>query len=142
MVTLGFQVDSAGDVDALFAKLKGLGYKVDRTPWKAPWGTRYAIVYDPDGNLVEIYHPSALRSRMRRGEGAHGDAGAGGAVVVVGSPAGDGAPQRCRLEEPRRPRPMPGRTRDRSGCDGRCQCYLSRSVLVPRVVLPALGGHA
>jgi catechol 2,3-dioxygenase-like lactoylglutathione lyase family enzyme len=56
-VTLGFKVDSAGDVDALFTKLKGLGYKVDRTPWDAPWGVRYAIVYDPDGNLIEIYSP-------------------------------------------------------------------------------------
>jgi catechol 2,3-dioxygenase-like lactoylglutathione lyase family enzyme len=56
MVTLGFQVDSAGDVDALFTKLKGLGYKVDHTPWDAPWGTRYVNVYDPDGNLIEIYH--------------------------------------------------------------------------------------
>jgi catechol 2,3-dioxygenase-like lactoylglutathione lyase family enzyme len=57
MVTLGFQVDSAREVDALFTKLKELGYKADRTPWDAPWGTRYANVYDPDGNLVEIYHP-------------------------------------------------------------------------------------
>jgi catechol 2,3-dioxygenase-like lactoylglutathione lyase family enzyme len=57
MVTLGFQVDSAREVDALFTKLKGLGYQADRTPWDAPWGTRYANVYDPDGNLVEIYHP-------------------------------------------------------------------------------------
>jgi catechol 2,3-dioxygenase-like lactoylglutathione lyase family enzyme len=57
MVTLGFQVDSAGDVDALFTKLRELGYKGDRTPWDAPWGARYAIVYDPDGNLVVIYHP-------------------------------------------------------------------------------------
>ena len=57
MVTLGFQVDSAREVDALFTKLKRLGYKADRTPWEAPWGTRYANVYDPDGNLVEIYHP-------------------------------------------------------------------------------------
>jgi catechol 2,3-dioxygenase-like lactoylglutathione lyase family enzyme len=57
MVTLGFQVDSAGEVDALFTKLKELGYQADRTPWDTPWGTRYANVYDPDGNLVEIYHP-------------------------------------------------------------------------------------
>ena len=59
-VALGFQVDSAGDVDALFTKLKGLGHKVDRTPWDAPWGVRYAIVYDPDGNLIEIYSPRPL----------------------------------------------------------------------------------
>jgi catechol 2,3-dioxygenase-like lactoylglutathione lyase family enzyme len=59
-VALGFKVDSAGDVDALFTKLKGLGHKVDRTPWDAPWGVRYAIVYDPDGNLVEIYSPRPL----------------------------------------------------------------------------------
>jgi catechol 2,3-dioxygenase-like lactoylglutathione lyase family enzyme len=77
-VALGFKVDSAGDVDALFTKLKNFGYKVDRTPWDAPWGVRYAMVYDPDGNLVEIYSPRPLISKDAPGEGAHSDPGGGG----------------------------------------------------------------
>jgi catechol 2,3-dioxygenase-like lactoylglutathione lyase family enzyme len=52
---LSFELDSPHEVDALFEKLKGLGYRGDRIPWDAPWGFRYAIVYDPDGNMVQLY---------------------------------------------------------------------------------------
>ena len=44
---------------------------------------------------------------MLRGEGAFGDAGAGGAAVVFGSPGGDGAPQRVALRSRYAPGPMP-----------------------------------
>jgi catechol 2,3-dioxygenase-like lactoylglutathione lyase family enzyme len=44
-------------VDALFYKLQELGYRADRVPWDAPWGHRYAVVYDPDGNAIEIFAP-------------------------------------------------------------------------------------
>jgi catechol 2,3-dioxygenase-like lactoylglutathione lyase family enzyme len=80
MVTLGFQVDSAREVDALFTKLKRLGYKADRTPWEAPWGTRYANVYDPTATSSRSTTLS-LEIQDAPGEGAHGDAGAGGGVV-------------------------------------------------------------
>lgn len=51
---LTFEVDTPEQVDVLFGKLKRLGYRVDRTPWDAPWGFRYAIAYDPDGNMVQL----------------------------------------------------------------------------------------
>jgi catechol 2,3-dioxygenase-like lactoylglutathione lyase family enzyme len=66
-VTLGFEVDSVRDVDVLFARLKGFGYKVDRTPWDAAWGARYGIVYDPDGNLVVIYCNPGANLDARQG---------------------------------------------------------------------------
>jgi uncharacterized glyoxalase superfamily protein PhnB len=56
-VGFGFQLESPAAVDALFYKLQGLGYKVDRTPWDSPWGHRYAIVYDPDGNALDLFSP-------------------------------------------------------------------------------------
>jgi catechol 2,3-dioxygenase-like lactoylglutathione lyase family enzyme len=56
-VGLGFQLDTPAEVDTLFDRLKTLGHRGDRTPWDAPWGARYAIVYDPDGNLVELHSP-------------------------------------------------------------------------------------
>ena len=56
-VGLAFQQESPAAVDALFAKFQRLGYRADRTPWDAPWGHRYAIVYDPDGNPIQIFAP-------------------------------------------------------------------------------------
>jgi catechol 2,3-dioxygenase-like lactoylglutathione lyase family enzyme len=56
-VGLAFQQESPAAVDALFAKFQRLGYRVDRTPWDAPWGHRYAIAYDPDGNSIQIFAP-------------------------------------------------------------------------------------
>jgi uncharacterized glyoxalase superfamily protein PhnB len=56
-IGLSFQLESAGALDALFHKLRGLGYKVDREPWDAPWGHRYFVVYDPDGNSVNVFAP-------------------------------------------------------------------------------------
>jgi catechol 2,3-dioxygenase-like lactoylglutathione lyase family enzyme len=57
-VGFGFQFDTPDEVDAMFYKLRSLGYRCDRTPWDAPWGQRYAIVYDPDGNLVDLCSPN------------------------------------------------------------------------------------
>ena len=56
-VGLAFQLESPAAVDALFARFKRLGYQADRTPWDAPWGHRYAIVYDPDGNSLNLFAP-------------------------------------------------------------------------------------
>ena len=30
-----------------------------KEPWDAFWGMRYAIVYDPDGNAVDLFAPKA-----------------------------------------------------------------------------------
>jgi uncharacterized glyoxalase superfamily protein PhnB len=54
-IGLSFQLDGPGAVDRLCAKLKQLGYQVDRTPWDTPWGHRQAIVYDPDGNSLNLF---------------------------------------------------------------------------------------
>ena len=54
---MAFQLESPAAVDALFHKLKQLDYQVDRTPWDSPWGHRYAVIYDPDGNSINIFAP-------------------------------------------------------------------------------------
>jgi uncharacterized glyoxalase superfamily protein PhnB len=56
-VGLAFQQESPAAVDALFYKLQRLGYQVDRAPWDSPWAHRYAIVYDPDGNAIDLFAP-------------------------------------------------------------------------------------
>lgn len=66
-MALAFLCDSPADVDDLYNRAVAAGYDSMRVPWDAFWGQRYAVLLDPDGNLVDLFAPSA---------GA-GDAGAG-----------------------------------------------------------------
>ena len=52
---LAFRCDSPGEVDALYAKIVEDGYRGHKPPWDAFWGQRYAIVEDPDGNLISLF---------------------------------------------------------------------------------------
>jgi uncharacterized glyoxalase superfamily protein PhnB len=52
--SLAARCESPADVDRLYTEIaaNGLGR---RPPWDAPWGQRYAMVTDPDGNHVDLY---------------------------------------------------------------------------------------
>lgn len=39
----------------LYAKFIHSEYKGHREPWDAIWGQRFAIVKDPDGNLISLF---------------------------------------------------------------------------------------
>ena len=58
---LAFLCDSPEEVDAMYARLVGLGYHGYKAPWDAFWGQRYALVTDPDGTEVSLFAP--LRSQ-------------------------------------------------------------------------------
>lgn len=53
--SLAFLCDSAADVDALYERLMAKGYRSQKEPWDAFWGQRYALVFDPDGNTVDLF---------------------------------------------------------------------------------------
>ena len=54
-VSIGFRVD---DVDASLRELRSRGAEVlTEAHDQAAWGLRVAHLRDPDGNLVEIWHP-------------------------------------------------------------------------------------
>jgi catechol 2,3-dioxygenase-like lactoylglutathione lyase family enzyme len=57
-VGLAFACDSPSDVDATYDSLVGLGYEGHKAPWDAPWGQRYAMMHDPDGNSVDLFAPA------------------------------------------------------------------------------------
>ncbi|MEO3783050.1 VOC family protein [Actinocorallia sp. B10E7] len=57
-VSLAFRCDGPAEVDAVYARLAAAGYR-GLEPWDAPWGQRYAVVHDPDGNGVDLFSPSA-----------------------------------------------------------------------------------
>jgi len=54
---LAFGCDSPADVDAAYAELSEAGHEGHLEPWEAPWGQRYAVVHDPDGNPVDLFAP-------------------------------------------------------------------------------------
>ena len=56
-MSLAFKCDSPAEVDALYDRLAQHGYSGHKQPWDAFWGQRYAVVADPDGNLVDLFAP-------------------------------------------------------------------------------------
>lgn len=56
---LAFKCSSPAEVDALYHAVTGAGYTGHKPPWDAYWGQRYAVVNDPDGNLIDLFAPLA-----------------------------------------------------------------------------------
>ena len=54
-VTFACRCDSADEVDATYAHVVGAGYEGRQEPWDSPWGQRYAMLGDPDGNRVDLF---------------------------------------------------------------------------------------
>ncbi|WP_375179202.1 VOC family protein [Enterococcus rotai] len=54
-IELAFIYDSPAEIDQLCEKMKGFGYELFREPWQAFWGQYYAIIKDPDGNLLSLF---------------------------------------------------------------------------------------
>ena len=54
---LQIRLESREAVDAMFSELTGAGYAAHLAPFDAFWGSRYAEVRDPDGNIVGFQSP-------------------------------------------------------------------------------------
>lgn len=54
-MVLAFECQSPDEVDALYRQVINAGYQGYKEPWDAFWGQRYAVVKDPDGNLVDLF---------------------------------------------------------------------------------------
>ena len=54
---IGFSVASRAAVDEKYTELTSFGYRGLQAPYDAFWGSRYAIVADPDGNEVGLMSP-------------------------------------------------------------------------------------
>jgi len=53
-ITIGFEVEDRADVDELVERLASMGHAIEQPPYDAPWGRRYAVVEDPDGNPIGV----------------------------------------------------------------------------------------
>jgi uncharacterized glyoxalase superfamily protein PhnB len=56
-VVVGFSLPSREAVDERYAALTAAGHAGRQPPYDAFWGSRYAVVQDPDGNDVGIMSP-------------------------------------------------------------------------------------
>lgn len=54
-IELAFSCESYDSLNELYVKIIHSGYDGHREPWDAVWGQRYAIVKDPDGNLISLF---------------------------------------------------------------------------------------
>ena len=52
---LALECGSPAEVDDLYARVEAAGYDVEKEPWDAFWGQRYAQLRDPDGVPVDLY---------------------------------------------------------------------------------------
>lgn len=52
---LAFNAETPAKVDETYKVILAAGFKSATEPWDAFWGQRYAQVFDPDGNKVDIY---------------------------------------------------------------------------------------
>ncbi|MBW5423639.1 glyoxalase [Streptomyces sp. BG9H] len=58
-IGIAFHCGTPEGVDASYEGLVGAGHKSELPPFDAPWGQRYAVVLDPDGNGVDLFAPLA-----------------------------------------------------------------------------------
>ena len=58
-IGLAFACADPAEVDKVYGELVAAGYTGHKEPWDAFWGQRYAVVYDPDGNGVDLFAPLA-----------------------------------------------------------------------------------
>ncbi len=54
-VGFAFRCAAPAEVDSTYAMITDAGYASKAEPFDAFWGQRYATVFDPDGNPVDLY---------------------------------------------------------------------------------------
>jgi uncharacterized glyoxalase superfamily protein PhnB len=60
---IGIRVESRQEVDAVYARLVAAGHQGRQPPYDAFWGSRYAVVADPEGNDVGLMSPQDEKHR-------------------------------------------------------------------------------
>jgi uncharacterized glyoxalase superfamily protein PhnB len=56
---LAFLCGSPAGVDEVHDRIVQAGFLSKKAPWDAFWGQRYALVEEPDGNIVDLFAPLA-----------------------------------------------------------------------------------
>lgn len=67
--TINFQLESRAAVDATYEALVAAGYTGHLPPCDPLWQARFAIVDDPDGNVVGLHSPRDREAERQRERG-------------------------------------------------------------------------
>jgi catechol 2,3-dioxygenase-like lactoylglutathione lyase family enzyme len=67
--TINFELSSREAVDATYERLVAAGYRGHLSPCDPPWQARFAIVDDPDGNVIGLHSPRDLQADREREKG-------------------------------------------------------------------------
>ena len=67
--TINFELASREAVDAMYEKLTSAGYTGHLAPCDPPWQARFAIVDDPNGNIVGLHSPRDREGERQRERG-------------------------------------------------------------------------
>ena len=62
---MSFRYHDAAEVDATYEQVTAMGYGGSQVPYYTFWGSRFAIVVDPDGNHVGLMSPPDPAHRGR-----------------------------------------------------------------------------
>lgn len=54
-ISLAFLCEQPDEVDSMYATLVAAGHRSHLAPFDAFWGQRYATVFDPDDNPVDLF---------------------------------------------------------------------------------------
>lgn len=54
-IEIAFSCESPAEVDTVYQTLSDLGDYGHLAPFDAPWGQRYAMLHDPDGNGIALF---------------------------------------------------------------------------------------
>ena len=63
--TVNLQLSSRAEVDATYERLVAAGYKGHLAPCDPLWQARFAIVDDPDGNIIGLHSPRDRETERR-----------------------------------------------------------------------------
>ena len=66
---INFELPSREAVDATYERLVAAGYRGHLSPCDPPWQARFAIVDDPDGNIVGLHSPRDREAERERERG-------------------------------------------------------------------------
>jgi catechol 2,3-dioxygenase-like lactoylglutathione lyase family enzyme len=67
--TINFELPSRKAVDETYHAVVEAGYSAHLAPCDPPWEARFAIVDDPDGNVIGLHSPRDRESDRRRESG-------------------------------------------------------------------------
>ena len=56
-IGIALECASPAEVDEVYARVVAAGFPGEKEPWDAFWGQRYAVLPDPDGEVVSLYAP-------------------------------------------------------------------------------------